>query len=736
MISIIIVHYKADIVFFDCLRSLEKNKPKGKYEVIVVDNDERARIDKKIKKEFPHVIYIKSPRNVGFGAGNNLGAKHANGEYLFFLNPDTTIFTNTIDTLVKFLETHKKAGIVAPLLLDPQTKPYDLQGTSLLTPFRALFSLSFINKLFPNNLIAKSYWNTGWDKTKVKEVDVVPGTAFMIRKEIFNKIHGFDEHFFLYFEEFDLCKRIREKGYGIFITPSARLIHLWGKGGTGEAKNIGTVFKQSRFYYFKKHYGFTTALFTGLFLNIGKTTFLMTGILFLSAFLLFYHINTLMPFIGDQAWFYLSARDIFLRKSLPLVGITASHPWLHQGSYWTYMLAFMLWLFHFNPVSGAYLSAVLTILSIFLLYYVGNLFFSKNVGIIAAFLYATSPQMIVSSRMPYHTSPIPFFTLLFILSLYSWIKGNKYAFPVCILLLAVLYNFELATATLGIIFIMIILFGFWKRFSWVTSLRDSRIIILSVFAYVIPMLPMILYDIHHGYPQTLKFVAWLGYHILLLFGFPSIHPNLTPMNWNTVFSFAAQNYQLLIFTSSGIVAFFIALITFGVFYYRFYQTLRYKTYHLGMILVGFITALLLVGFLANRTTSSAYLPDLFPMVILLIAAASELPKKKYFKVTVIIILIVGILNVYTLLRTNYFVIDSYADMVYASKLIIKEAHGQAYTIKGYGVDGTVSNFTSPFVYLTWWLGNGPSDKPEKLVFYIKENERGIQVIKTVNGLTR
>ena len=75
-----------------------------------------------------------------------------------------------------------------------------------------------------------------------------------------------------------------------------------------------------------------------------------------------------MNFIGDQGWFYISARDILLTGKIPLVGITSSHIWLHQGPYWTYMLAIMLFLFHFNPVSGAYLTAVIGLLTVFLIY--------------------------------------------------------------------------------------------------------------------------------------------------------------------------------------------------------------------------------------------------------------------------------------------------------------------------------------------------------------------------------
>ncbi len=268
-VSIIIVHYRARAELFDCLRSINQNIPKLRLEIIVVDNDEKAVIGDELMKEFPYVRYIKSKHNKGFGAGNNLGARKAKGEYLFFLNPDTLIFPDTIQELVKFFEKKEKIGIVAPVLFHKNKKAFELQGASELTPLRAVVALSFINKLFPNNAISKKYFNLEWNKTTVKEVDTVPGTAFMIKKKIFYKIGGFDENFFLYFEEFDLCKRVRENGYKIFITPSSKIIHLWERS-TKYAKNIDKIFRTSRMYYFKKHFGIISVVLVEIFCRTSK----------------------------------------------------------------------------------------------------------------------------------------------------------------------------------------------------------------------------------------------------------------------------------------------------------------------------------------------------------------------------------------------------------------------------------------------------------------------------------
>lgn len=264
IVSVIIVHYKVKKELLDCLFSIENSKPKTLYEVIVVDNDEVPTIEKDLFKKFPNIKYIKLEKNIGFGAANNVGAKMAKGKYIFFLNPDTKVFAGCIDCLVSFLQKDKTVGVAAPVLLDKEKKLFPLQGANLLTPVRAIFALSFVYKLFPNNSIANNYFLLNWDKKYIKEVDVVPGTAFIIRKNIFEKIGGFDEKFFLFFEEHDVCFRVKKLRYKIFMIPQAKVMHLWGQS----TKNLSTtkeIFNSSRKYYFQKHFGFFAAYVVEIF---------------------------------------------------------------------------------------------------------------------------------------------------------------------------------------------------------------------------------------------------------------------------------------------------------------------------------------------------------------------------------------------------------------------------------------------------------------------------------------
>ena len=130
------------------------------------------------------------------------------------------------------------------------------------------------------------------------------------------------------------------------------------------------------------------------------------GILTLALFLLTFGINEFFPFIGDQGWYYLSARDLVVQGKIPLVGITTSHTWLHHGALFTYMLAIALWLFSFYPLAGVFVTIPITLGAILLLYKLGTLMFGRAVGLTCAFLFATSPLVLVNTRMAYHTSPL------------------------------------------------------------------------------------------------------------------------------------------------------------------------------------------------------------------------------------------------------------------------------------------------------------------------------------------
>lgn len=274
-VSLILVTHKEEAELKACLTSLfASHTLNGKadpqpFEVIVVDNNPESKLQAALKKSFPKVRYVRSGANIGFGPANNLGAKHATGDHFFFLNPDTEVEPGAIRALTEFLVHHPKAGVVAPTLYTMDgVQPYPDQGSAELTPLTGLASYSIFHSIWPTNPIAQKYWVRGRDLTKPQQLGVIPGTALMVRREAFEQIGSFDEQFFIYFEESDLCRRLRQEGWEVWLTPEAKIRHIW-HAATRAAK-YQIIFEESRYKYFKKYYGKRVADLVEVVMHTGK----------------------------------------------------------------------------------------------------------------------------------------------------------------------------------------------------------------------------------------------------------------------------------------------------------------------------------------------------------------------------------------------------------------------------------------------------------------------------------
>ncbi len=717
-ISVIIVNYKVKKYLFNCIDSLNKSTYKN-IEIIVVDNDETRKLEKDLIKKFPKIKYLKPLTNIGYGKGNNLGAVSAVGEYLFFINPDTEVNAKVIEKLVKFFTKNKKAGIVAPLLNDSDGNIYDLQGSRRYTPKSALITGTILKKI--NKKSFAKFWYQEWDKILVKEVDVVPGTAFMIKREFFEKIKGFDEDFFLFFEENQICKKVQEAGYKNYMLPDARVKHYWGES-TKQNPDTEKVFKKSRFLYFRKNYGLLRAALVIASLNFGRNQLIISSIILTSLILNLYKVNDQIRFIGDQAWFYISARDMLLTGNIPLVGITSSHTWLHQGAYWTYILAIILKITNFNPITGFYFVGILGSITVYLVYKFGSMIFTPRIGLIAAFLYASSPLIVIHNRMSYHTTPIPFFTLLFLFTAYKWLKGNVLYFPISIFLLAVLYNLELATfgliATFGFVFFV----GLLRKQKWAREVLNAKIISYSVVAFLIPMIPMILYDLSHGFPQTIKFGIWIFYRLAVFLGYPPLNPQIGGETWHTFYNYNSILAKDIIFYPNLPVSFIILIASFLYLIYLVIMKYRDKKERLKYLFIFIFFSLPFAGFLSQKTNSEAYLLIFFPTAMLIIAIFfdSFIKSKISLFIVCLILLLIGFVNIKALFKTNFITDISFKDRVNAAKYMIREANGRPYNIIGSGPGSEHRSFIMNHEYLTWYLGHPPSEKKEKLQFIIHE----------------
>lgn len=719
-ISIIVVNYKVENELINCIDSIYSSNPNIKFEIIIVDNNSNSKLKGLLKSKFPKVMYIKSPNNIGFGAGNNLGVKYAKGEYLFIINPDTRIFPGTIEKLYNFLKNNQYVGIAAPLLIDKKGRTFIRQGSKKLTLLNAILSLSFLCKIFAGKV--KSFYFENWNKKTNQEVDVAPGTAFMVSKELFKKINGFDERFFLYFEENDICNRVKNLGYKIFILSDSKIFHKIG-ASTKKYYNSEKEFKKSRFLYFKKYYGFPVGLLIEAFLRINKYLLFVFSILIFALFLRIYNLSQSMSFIGDQGWFYLSARNILLTGNIPLVGITSSHIWLHQGPLWTYMLAVMLFIFKFNPISGAYLTASLGILGIFLIYKFVSEMFSNWIGIIASIIYASSPLVLISDRMPFHPAPIPLFEIIYFYAFYKWIKGNVNFFPLMLFSLAILYNFELATFILFFPTILMLAYGFFKGKIWVKQLFNKRIVIFSLISIMVPMIPIIIYDFSNKFHQTIVFPLWTVYK-----SFSILTGNMTgSVSFLTMLQYFASSIQKLIFGPNMLIS---VILFISSLIYLFYFILKNKKgVETSEFLLLYLLIFSVIGILISGTPSGAYLPIIFPFVIVLISfllcSAMEYSKIKYLTILFLLVLLFG--NLYS--DKNVIYGHDFNDRLKAVNKILVLTKNSQYNLIGRGSNSNFASFTMNYEYLLWWKGHPPSQNMVSTKVFIEETNHGILITK-------
>ncbi len=735
-LSVIIVHYKNEKDLFDCLDSLYSLKVNQAYEVIIVDNSENKNLQKSLlTKNYKNLRYISSPKNLGYGAGMNLGARHAKGEYLFILNPDVVFITDIISPLISKFKKNKTTGIISPLLYTTDNVVME-QGARELTPLRALIKLSFIDKLFPNNPVSKDYWVKDWKDKNLKKVDNVPGTALIIRKELFDGIGGFDENFFLYFEEFDLCKRVREKGYKIFIDPTSKLIHKWGTS-TKFLKNRDEIFKKSRYYYFKKHFGLLKAIIIESFLNINKTSLFLSFIFLSTFFIRLYKIDSLVPFIGDQGWFFISAKNAILLDQIPLVGITSSHLWLNQGPIWTYNILILFKIFNFNPAMPFILTALVDGLVVILIYKLISKAFSPKVALFSSLIYGFSPVVILSARMAYHTSLIPLFILLFFYSLYSFIKGKKYYFPLSIFFLAVLYNFELQTTVLAILFLLILFFGFFKKLYWFKNILSKKILFLSFIAFLIPMFPILLYDIKNGFPQTIVFGGWILYKgvSFILKLFEGGNANFQP--YILILDYFYEFIRKLVFMQNGIFSLMVFVSSIFILLYKIFKNRISRKIDLGILLLFLFLLFLTGGILFSKTASDAYLMSLFiPTVLVISIFLDHISKKRRIYLAILsIVIIISFMNVFHLISNDYFTGSkknfgpNLYDRTKAVKKIIKDSGNKTISIMGKGEGSQFESFTNNYEYLLWFYGKKPKERGGEVLYILSEGRRGITIDK-------
>ena len=259
-LNIIIVNWNAGYQLTECLNSIaDSDLTKFRLDrVTIVDNASTdLSIDSIEKINLPLNIIINTA-NKGFGFACNQGAVDSNSDYFLFLNPDTKVFKDSLDRSISFIESSlsQKVGVVGVQLVDSRGEIHR-SCTRFPSLFTFLYSILGIDKVLKNK--SSSYFMTEWDHRNTQAVDQVMGAFYLIRSEIFIKLDGFDESFFVYFEDLDLSYRLKQLGWSSYYLADIQSFHQ--VGGTSKAIKSTRLFYfiRSRILYAYKHFSWISA---------------------------------------------------------------------------------------------------------------------------------------------------------------------------------------------------------------------------------------------------------------------------------------------------------------------------------------------------------------------------------------------------------------------------------------------------------------------------------------------
>ena len=255
-LSVIILCWNDLKVIGDCLQSIYAGTRTIDFEVIVSDNGSRDGTIEFIKQNFPQVRLLENGRNLRFAKGNNVGIQVSTGDYILILNPDTIIHDGALDTLVAYADTHPEAGAFGC-----QVQNADGSYQESARPLYTIRS-EWCTALGTGRLGRISKWlepgsYVGWKGQTERNVGWLSGCFILFRGPLLKKLGGFDEQFFYYYEDTDLCRRVWQDGYPILFTPRCSITHLGGQSTKNRLTPASLALDSYiTFYrYFYKYYG-------------------------------------------------------------------------------------------------------------------------------------------------------------------------------------------------------------------------------------------------------------------------------------------------------------------------------------------------------------------------------------------------------------------------------------------------------------------------------------------------
>ncbi len=287
-LSVIIVNYNVKEFLKNLIDSIKKASQNLFIEIIVIDNASDDGSVEFIREKIPEIILIANKSNEGFGKANNQGLKIAEGKFILLINPDTLVAEDTFIKMMDFFNANPQAGMAGCKILNPDGTLQLACRRSFPGPWTAFTKVTGLSTIFPKSKLFARYNLTYLDENQTYEVDAISGSFMMLRKEVLDKVGGFDEQFFMYGEDLDLCYRIQKAGFKIYYVHSTQIIHYKGESTKRSVLDETKIFYQAMHLFVKKHLSsslivemilrFAIAIRTVLAF-IGKSKLILLGII-------------------------------------------------------------------------------------------------------------------------------------------------------------------------------------------------------------------------------------------------------------------------------------------------------------------------------------------------------------------------------------------------------------------------------------------------------------------------
>jgi N-acetylglucosaminyl-diphospho-decaprenol L-rhamnosyltransferase len=249
-LAVVVVNHNAGPYLPRCMDSLRASAGDVGTEVVIVDNASTDGSADRVRELHPEIRVVRNPENRGFARAANQGIEATSSPFLLLLNPDAEVVAGTLAALAKVAREHPRAGAIGALVRNPDGS---IQPSARRVPrLGEALAHAFLGPLWRENRWTRAYTMADWDRASEREVEWVSGSAVLLRREALDQVGPFDEGYFMYVEDVDLCTRLRRAGWEVLFSPELEVVHQIGVSTKGQRGRMAFAHSDSIYRYFSK----------------------------------------------------------------------------------------------------------------------------------------------------------------------------------------------------------------------------------------------------------------------------------------------------------------------------------------------------------------------------------------------------------------------------------------------------------------------------------------------------